>query len=57
MGAMQLVDDMRAMMLKKETAQLDTKDTDIFFIFNQQDEHGCADHLLISSVMFILSKQ
>lgn len=37
-GAMQLVDDMRAMMLKKETTQLDTKDTDIFFIFNQQDE-------------------
>jgi hypothetical protein len=37
-GAMQLVDDMRAMVFKKETAQLDTKDTDIFFIFNQQDE-------------------
>ncbi len=37
-GPMQLVDDMRAMMLKKETAELDTKDTDIFFIFNQQDE-------------------
>ena len=37
-GPMQLVDDMRAMMLKKETADLDTKDTDIFFIFNQQDE-------------------
>ena len=38
MGAMHLVDDMRAMMLKKEIPQLDTKDTDIFFIFNQQDE-------------------
>lgn len=38
MGPMQLVDDMRAMMLKKDTVQLDTKDTDIFFIFNQQDE-------------------
>lgn len=37
-GPMQLVDDMRAMMFKKETAQMDTKDTDIFFIFNQQDE-------------------
>jgi len=37
-GPMQLVDDIRAMMLKKETAELDTKDTDIFFIFNQQDE-------------------
>jgi hypothetical protein len=37
-GPMQLVDDMRAMMFKKETTQMDTKDTDIFFIFNQQDE-------------------
>lgn len=37
-GPMQLVDDMRAMMFKKETALMDTKDTDIFFIFNQQDE-------------------
>jgi len=37
-GPMQLVDDMRAMMLKKETSELNTKDTDIFFIFNQQDE-------------------
>jgi len=50
-GPMQLVDDMRAMMLKKETAQLNTKDTDIFFIFNQQDEidaQGITD--LISNV-------
>lgn len=49
-GPMQLVDDMRAMLLKKETAELDTKDTDIFFIFNQQDEmdaQGITD--LISS--------
>lgn len=37
-GPMQLVDDMRTMMLKKETVELNTKDTDIFFIFNQQDE-------------------
>lgn len=50
-GPMQLVDDMRAMMMKKETAELNTKDTDIFFIFNQQDEidaQGITD--LISSV-------
>ena len=38
LGPMQLVDDIRAMMLKKIVAELDTKDTDIFFIFNQQDE-------------------
>ena len=37
-GAMQLVDDMRAIMFKKQVVDLDTKDTDIFFIFNQQDE-------------------
>jgi len=47
-GPMQLVDDMRAMMFKKETATLDTKDTDIFFIFNQQDEfdaQGITDRI------------
>ncbi|MEI9920129.1 MAG: hypothetical protein WDO14_15250 [Bacteroidota bacterium] len=50
-GAMQLVDDMRVIMLKKEHVQLDTKDTDIFFIFNQQDEQE-AQHItdLISNV-------
>lgn len=37
-GAMQLVDDMRIVMMKNEPEVLDAKDTDIFFIFNQQDE-------------------
>ena len=35
---MPLVDDMRSMMKKEEEVILDTTDTDIFFIFNQQDE-------------------
>ena len=38
LGPMALVDDMRAMMKKEEEVVLDTMDTDIFFIFNQQDE-------------------
>ena len=37
-GPMQLVDDMRSVLKKKEVTELDTKDTDIFFIFSQQDE-------------------
>jgi hypothetical protein len=37
-GPMQIVEDMRSMTVQKEAVQLDTKDTDIFFIFNQQDE-------------------
>lgn len=37
-GPMQLVDDIRVMTLKDVSEQLDIKDTDIFFIFNQQDE-------------------
>jgi hypothetical protein len=37
-GPMQLVDDMRVVMMKEEVALLESKDTDIFFIFNQQDE-------------------
>lgn len=37
-GAMQLVDDMRIVMMKNESEVFDAKDTDIFFIFNQQDE-------------------
>jgi len=37
-GPMQLVDDIRVMTMKSVTEQLDVKDTDIFFIFNQQDE-------------------
>ena len=37
-GAMQLVDDIRVVMMKDEVELFDSKDTDIFFIFNQQDE-------------------
>lgn len=37
-GPMQLVDDIRVVLKKKEVSELDTKDTDIFFIFSQQDE-------------------
>ena len=37
-GPMQLVDDIRVVMMKEEAALFDSKDTDIFFIFNQQDE-------------------
>ena len=37
-GAMQLVDDIRVVMMKNEATVYDSKDTDIFFIFNQQDE-------------------
>lgn len=37
-GPMQLVDDIRVIMMKEDAAVYDSKDTDIFFIFNQQDE-------------------
>jgi hypothetical protein len=37
-GPMQLVDDIRVVMMKQDTKVYDSKDTDIFFIFNQQDE-------------------
>ena len=37
-GPMQLVDDIRVVMMKHDTTVYDSKDTDIFFIFNQQDE-------------------
>ena len=37
-GPMQLVDDIRVIMMKKNVTVYDSKDTDIFFIFNQQDE-------------------
>jgi class 3 adenylate cyclase len=37
-GPMQLVDDIRVVMMKQDAQVFDTKDTDIFFIFNQQDE-------------------
>ena len=34
---MQLVEDMRSLMIVEKHKELDTKDTDIFFIFNKQD--------------------
>ena len=37
-GPMQLVDDMRVVIMKQDSKVYDSKDTDIFFIFNQQDE-------------------
>ncbi|HEX5172344.1 MAG TPA: hypothetical protein VFW11_24380, partial [Cyclobacteriaceae bacterium] len=37
-GSMQLVDDIRAIMFKEIKEELNMKDTDIFFIFNSQDE-------------------
>ena len=37
-GPMQLVDDIRVVMMKNDATVYDSKDTDIFFIFNQQDE-------------------
>lgn len=38
LGPMQLVDDIRSIMFRDIKEELNTKDTDIFFIFNQQDE-------------------
>jgi class 3 adenylate cyclase len=38
-GPMQLVDDMRVVIMKQDAKVYDAKDTEIFFIFNQQDEH------------------
>ena len=37
-GPMQLVDDMRVVIMKQDVKVYDSKDTDIYFIFNQQDE-------------------
>jgi hypothetical protein len=44
-GPMQLVDDMRVVMMKQDAKIYDSKDTDIFFIFNQQDEQE-AKHII-----------
>jgi class 3 adenylate cyclase len=38
LGPMQMVDDIRVVMMKQDAKVYDSKDTDIFFIFNQQDE-------------------
>jgi len=44
-GPMQLVDDMRVVMMKQDAKVYDSKDTDIYFIFNQQDEQD-AQHIV-----------
>ena len=44
-GAMQLVDDMRVVMMKQDAKVYDSKDTEIYFIFNQQDEQE-ARHIV-----------
>ncbi|HEY2350161.1 MAG TPA: adenylate/guanylate cyclase domain-containing protein, partial [Puia sp.] len=44
-GPMHLVDDIRVVMMKQDTKVYDSKDTDIFFIFNQQDEAD-ARHII-----------
>jgi hypothetical protein len=38
-GPMQLVDDIRVVIMKQDVKVYDSKDTEIFFIFNQQDEY------------------
>lgn len=40
---MQLVEDMRSMLFFEEKEELDTKDTDIFFIFNKQDAKDASN--------------
>lgn len=44
-GPMQLVDDIRVVIMKQDAKVYDSKDTDIFFIFNQQDEQE-ARHII-----------
>ena len=44
-GPMQLVDDIRVVMMKQDAKVYDSKDTEIFFIFNQQDEQE-AQHII-----------
>ena len=45
MGPMQLVDDIRVVIMKQDAKVYDSKDTDIFFIFSQQDEQE-ARHIV-----------
>jgi hypothetical protein len=42
-GPMQLVDDMRVVIMKQDAKVYDSKDTDIYFIFNQQDEQDAKN--------------
>ena len=45
LGPMQLVDDIRVVIMKEDAKVYDSKDTEIFFIFNQQDEQE-AKHII-----------
>ena len=45
LGPMQLVDDIRVVIMKQDAKVYDSKDTEIFFIFNQQDEQE-AKHII-----------
>ena len=42
-GPMQLVDDIRVVIMKQDAKLYDSKDTEIFFIFNQQDENDARN--------------
>lgn len=58
MGPMQLVDDMRVVMKKEEEEIYDSKDTEIFFIYNQQDEAEAkiiTDHLSLEYPVEIMN--
>ncbi|MEP6615303.1 MAG: adenylate/guanylate cyclase domain-containing protein [Ginsengibacter sp.] len=48
LGPMQLVDDMRVVIMKQDAKVYDSKDTEIFFIFNQQDEQEA--HFIIEEL-------
>ena len=47
-GAMQLVDDIRVVIMKQDAKVYDSTDTEIFFIFNEQDEQDAQ--LIVDSL-------
>jgi hypothetical protein len=47
-GPMQLVDDIRVVIMKQDARVYDSKDTEIFFIFNEQDEQDAQ--LIVDSL-------
>ena len=51
-GPMQLVDDIRVVIMKQDAKVYDSKDTEIFFIFNQQDEHEAQKIVDVLSLEF-----
>lgn len=57
-GPMQLVDDIRVVIMKQDAVVYDSKDTDIFFIFNQQDEldaKGITDRISVEYPIEIMN--